>query len=96
MADDAELEEFRAWKKQRDKAEVFGLLDEWADEIGLKKFLAEIDGDDGDEDAEETKTLRDAAKKTGEGKKTRAPKKEPEQEPKTEPTSIAARLGLTG
>lgn len=92
MADDAELEEFRAWKRSKEKEEIFGVLDEWAERSGLKKLLEDVTGDD---DADATVSLADAAAKVKEGKTPKPPKPEPKEDPVPEPQSLAARLGLT-
>lgn len=90
MADEKELEEFRAWKAAKDKEQLFGVLDEWAERSGLAALL-KLGEDDGDDD-----DLAAATKKAAKGEKPKPPPKPKaeEEEPEPERTSIAARFGL--
>lgn len=88
MADDRE--EFERWKAEREKQQVFGILDEWAEKSGLSKFLQTITAEDDDDDGD---SLEAAAKKAAAGEKPKSPKKtEEEKEPVAEVTSLASRL----
>lgn len=106
MADDRELEEFRAWKASQEKERIFGVLDEWADRSGLKGLIEAVagdegdeggEGDEGDEDGGSAIDLADAARRIRAGAKVKPPKgaKQPppgDGDPEPEPKSIAARI----
>lgn len=88
--------ELRSLQKKKDRDELKEIIREVFDEL-----LGEGGGDDDDADDEPaTRNLRDAAAKTKAGEKARPPKPkkadDPDDEPVPAPTSLAARLGLTG